>query len=159
MGLSIYNIEVPDVSGQTYKLEKYKGHPMLIVNTATKCGLAGQFDELEKIYQEYKEQGLVVLGFPSNQFKQETSTGLAAAESCRLTYGVTFPMHDIVKVNGSEAHPLFKLLTEETKGILGKSIKWNFTKFLVDAEGNIVKRFAPTDKPSSFKAEIEKVLK
>ncbi len=157
--MSIYEIEVPDVSGETYKLNKYEGKPMLIVNTATKCGLAGQFDELEQLYQQYKDQGLVILGFPSNQFKQETSTGLAAAEACRLTYGVSFPMHDIVKVNGPEAHPLFKLLTEETRGILGKSVKWNFTKFLVDAEGNIIKRFAPTDKPTNFAKEIEKYLK
>ena len=157
--MSIYNIEVPQVSGETYKLEEYKGKLLLIVNTATKCGLAGQFDELEELYNKYKDQGLVVLGFPSNQFKQETSTGLAAAEACRLTYGVTFPMHDLVKVNGSEAHPLFKLLTEETKGILGKSVKWNFTKFLVDTEGNIIKRYAPTDKPMNIAKDIEKYLK
>ena len=157
--MSIYDIEVPDVSGDTYKLKKYEGKLMLIVNTATKCGLAGQFDELEQLYQQYKDQGLIVLGFPSNQFKQETSTGLAAAESCRLTYGVSFPMHDIVKVNGQDAHPLFKLLTEETKGLLGKSVKWNFTKFLVDADGNIIKRFGPTEKPSNFAKEIEPYLK
>ena len=111
--MSIYDIEVPDVSGDTYKLKKYEGKLMLIVNTATKCGLARQFDELEQLYQQYKDQGLIVLGFPSNQFKQETSTGLAAQEACRLTYGVSFPMHDLVKVNGQDAHPLFKLLTEE----------------------------------------------
>ena len=157
--MSIYHIEVPQVSGETYKLEQYKGKLLLIVNTATKCGLAGQFDELEELYKQYKEQGLVILGFPSNQFKQETSTGLAAAEACRLTYGVTFPMHDIVKVNGADAHPLFKLLTEETKGILGKSVKWNFTKFLVDTDGTIIKRYAPTDKPSSIAKDIEKYLK
>lgn len=157
--MSIYQIEVPQVNGETYKLEAYKGKLLLIVNTATKCGLAGQFDELEVLYKQYKNQGLVILGFPSNQFKQETSTGLAAAEACRLTYGVTFPMHDLVKVNGAEAHPLFKLLTEETKGILGKSVKWNFTKFLVDPEGNIIKRYAPTDKPSNIAKDIEKYLK
>lgn len=156
--MSIYEIEVPDVDGSTYKLEKYKGQPMLIVNTATKCGLAGQFEELEQIYQLYKDRGLIVLGFPSNQFKQETSTGLAAQESCRLTYGVTFPMHDLVKVNGKNAHPLFQLLTSETKGILGNSIKWNFTKFLVDRNGNVVKRFSPTDKPLSLKDEIDKLV-
>ena len=157
--MSIYQIEVPQVNGESYKLEAYKGKLLLIVNTATKCGLAGQFDELEVLYKQYKDQGLVILGFPSNQFKQETSTGLAAAEACRLTYGVTFPMHDLVKVNGAEAHPLFKLLTEETKGILGKSVKWNFTKFLVDPEGNIIKRYAPTDKPSNIAKDIEKYLK
>ena len=157
--MSIYDIEVPDVSGDTYKLKKYEGKLMLIVNTATKCGLARQFDELEQLYQQYKDQGLIVLGFPSNQFKQETSTGLAAQEACRLTYGVSFPMHDLVKVNGQDAHPLFKLLTEETKGIFGKSVKWNFTKFLVDANGNIIKRFAPTEKPLNIAKEIKKYLK
>lgn len=156
--MSIYNIEVVDANGNPYKLEKYKGKPLLVVNTATKCGLAGQFEELESVYQKYKDDGLVVLGFPSNQFKQEISTGLAASEACRLTYGVTFPMHDLVKVNGNEAHPLFKQLTEETKGLLGKSVKWNFTKFLIDKEGNVVKRFAPTDKPSKFEKELESYL-
>ena len=157
--MSIYNIEVPDVNGEAYTLDTYKGKVLLIVNTATKCGLAGQFDELEELYKTYQDRGLVVLGFPSNQFKQETSTGLAAAEACRLTYGVTFPMHDLVKVNGADAHPLFKVLTEETKGILGKSVKWNFTKFLIDADGNIIKRYAPTDKPSSIAKDIEAYLK
>lgn len=131
---------------------------MLIVNTATKCGLTGQFDELEQLYKKYADDGLVVLGFPSDQFKQEVKSGAEAAEACRLSYGVTFPMHDLVKVNGSEAHPLFQHVTEATKGFLGKSVKWNFTKFLVDRDGNVVKRFAPTDKPMSFEKEIKNVL-
>ena len=131
---------------------------MLIVNTATKCGLVGQFEELEELYQKYADRNFVVLGFPSNQFKQEVGTADQASQACRLTYGVTFPMHEIVKVNGDDAHPLFKLVAEETKGILGKSVKWNFTKFLVDKDGNVVKRFAPTDKPSKFEKEIEKHL-
>lgn len=156
--MSIYSIEVTDANGASYSLDKYKGQPMLIVNTATKCGLVGQFDELEQIYKKYKDQGLVILGFPSNQFKQETSTSLAAAEACRLTYGVSFPMHEIVQVNGDEAHPLFKKLTEDSKGLFGKSVKWNFTKFLVDREGKVVKRFAPTDKPSKFETQIQKYL-
>ncbi|MEO4052382.1 glutathione peroxidase [Solibacillus sp. CAU 1738] len=152
--MTIYNIEVKSEDGEVYTLERYKGKVMLIVNTASKCGLTGQFEDLEKLYKKYADQGLVVLGFPSNQFKQEVATGSAAALACRLTYGVTFPMHEIVAVNGSNAHPLFKLLTEETKGIFSKNVKWNFTKFLVDRDGKIVKRFAPTDKPLKFEKEI-----
>lgn len=156
--MGIYDIEVTDASGETHQLAEYKGKAMLIVNTATKCGLKGQFDGLEKLYSNYKEEGLVVLGFPSDQFKQELSKAEEAEQSCRMTYGVTFPMHDIVKVNGKEAHPLFKYLTANTSGFLGSGIKWNFTKFLVDQEGNIVKRFAPKDTPESFEDDIRKVL-
>ncbi|MFF5995378.1 glutathione peroxidase [Lysinibacillus sp. KU-BSD001] len=156
--MSIYNIEVTTDTGETYTLERYKGKTMLIVNTATKCGLVGQFEGLEALYKKYANRDFVVLGFPSNQFKQEVGTADQASQACRLTYGVTFPMHEIVKVNGEDAHPLFKLVTEETKGLLGKKVKWNFTKFLVDKQGNIIKRFGPTDKPTKFEKEIEKYL-
>lgn len=156
--MNIYDIQVTADSGETYTLDRYKGKAMLIVNTATKCGLVGQFEDLEKLYQKYKDRDFVVLGFPSNQFKQEVGTADQASQACRLSYGVTFPMHEIVKVNGEDAHPLFKLVTEETKGLLGKSVKWNFTKFLVDKEGNIIKRFGPTDKPSKFEKEVETYL-
>lgn len=156
--MSIYDIEVTLENGESYKLDRYRGKAMLIVNTATKCGLTGQFEDLQKLYDQYQNEDFVVLGFPSNQFKQEVATANQAAEACRLSYGVTFPMHEIVKVNGDDAHPLFKKLTEETKGLLGKSVKWNFTKFLVDKDGNIVKRYAPTDAPSKFKSEIERYL-
>lgn len=156
--MNIYEIEVTLENGETYTLDRYKGKPLLIVNTATKCGLAGQFEELQELYETYEDQGLVILGFPSDQFKQEVSTAEEAAESCRLTYGVTFPMHEIVKINGADAHPLFKLLTEETKGVMGKAVKWNFTKFLVDRNGEIIKRYAPKTLPRSFKAEIENYL-
>ncbi|MDN4493299.1 glutathione peroxidase [Ureibacillus aquaedulcis] len=156
--MNVYNFDVKDENGTPYSLENFKGKVLLIVNTATKCGLAPQFDELEELYKKYREQGLEILGFPSDQFKQELSSGNEAAEACRLTYGVTFPMHELIKVNGENAHPLFKYLTEETKGLLGKSVKWNFTKFLVDRDGNVVKRFAPTDKPSKFEDDIVKYL-
>lgn len=156
--MNIYNFDVKDENGAPYSLKKFEGKILLIVNTATKCGLAGQFDELEELYKNYREKGLEILGFPSDQFKQELGSGHAAAEACRITYGVTFPMHELVKVNGENAHPLFKYLTEETKGLLGKSIKWNFTKFLVDRDGNVVKRYAPTDKPSKFENDIAKYL-
>lgn len=156
--MGIYDISVTAENGESYQLDRYKGKTMLIVNTATKCGLATQFDELQALYEKYSEQDFVVLGFPSNQFKQEVSSANEAAEACRLTYGVSFPMHDIVTINGKGAHPLFKLLTEETKGILGSAIKWNFTKFLVDKNGTIVKRFGPKDTPASFEKEIEEYL-
>lgn len=156
--MTVYDFDVTLANGETYKLDKYKGQPILIVNTATKCGLTGQFDELEQLYKKYQDEGLVVLGFPSDQFKQEVGSADEAEQACRLTYGVTFPMHNIVTVNGDEAHPLFKYVTEQTKGLLGKSVKWNFTKFLVDREGNVVKRFAPTDKPLKFEKDIQKVL-
>lgn len=156
--MNIYDIAVPKPNGEEYHLSEYKGKAMLIVNTATKCGLRDQFDSLEKMYEEYKEQGLVVLGFPSDQFGQEKGSGAEAQEACRMTYGVTFPMHDLVKVNGKEAHPLFNYLTTNTKGFLSSAIKWNFTKFLIDQNGNIVSRFSPKDKPESFEKDIQKVL-
>nr|WP_106779881.1 glutathione peroxidase [Lysinibacillus timonensis] len=156
--MNIYHFDVTSENGETYSLERYKGKVLLVVNTATKCGLAGQFEELEEMYKKYKENGFEVLGFPSDQFKQELTSGSEAAKNCRLTYGVSFPMHDLVKVNGESAHPLFKYLTEHTKGILGKNVKWNFTKFLIDRDGNVVKRFAPTEKPTKFEEEIEKYL-
>ncbi len=156
--MGIYDITVTNASGEAYQLDKYKGQPMVIVNTATKCGLRGQFDGLEKLYDEYKDKGLVVLGFPSDQFGQEVSDAADAASSCRMTYGVTFPMHDIIKVNGKHAHPLFQHLTAETKGFLSSGIKWNFTKFLVDQNGDVVGRFAPKDSPDSMRKDIQKII-
>jgi len=156
--MNIYDIEVTAENGETYKLEKYKGHPMVIVNTATKCGLAPQFAQLEDLYQTYKNQGLVVLGFPSNQFKQELSSSSEAGEACRMTYGVSFPMHDLVQVNGKDTSELFKYLKSHSKGLLGSEIKWNFTKFLVDRNGEVVERFGPKTNPKDMVSEIEKVI-
>lgn len=156
--MNLYDIEVALENGESYTLDRYKGQVMLIVNTASKCGLAPQFDELQKLYDTYKDQGLVILGFPSNQFKQENKSADEAAEACRLTYGVSFPMHELVTLNGKDAHPLFQHLTEETKGLLTKGIKWNFTKFLVDKQGNVVKRFGPQTSPLSFADEIKEYL-
>jgi len=156
--LSIYDISVKKSNGETYPLSEYKGKTMLIVNTATKCGLKDQFDSLEKLYKTYKDQGFVVLGFPSDQFGQEVGSAEEAEQSCRMSYGVTFPMHDLIKVNGNDADPLFQYLTKNSKSLFGKKIKWNFTKFLVDHEGNIIQRYAPKDKPESFENEIIKVL-
>ena len=156
--MTIYDLSATLENGETYQLDRYKGKTLLIVNTATKCGLAPQFDELQKLYDKYKAEDFVILGFPSNQFKQEVATAEDAAEACRMTYGVSFPMHEIVKINGKDAHPLFKLLTDESKGILGSAIKWNFTKFLVDKDGHVVERFGPTESPLSFEDKIEAYL-
>lgn len=156
--MSIYDLTVPTANGDAYSLSEYKGKAMLIVNTATKCGLSDQFDSLENLYENYKDDGLVVLGFPSDQFKQELGSAEEAEKACRMSYGVTFPMHGIVKVNGKEAHPLFNYLTSNSKGFLSKSIKWNFTKFLVDPEGNLIARYSPQEKPEAFEKDIKKVL-
>lgn len=156
--MNIYDISVTLENGEAYQLNRYKGKTLLIVNTATKCGLAPQFDELQKLYDKYKAEDFVILGFPSNQFKQEVATAEDAAEACRMTYGVSFPMHEIVKINGKDAHPLFKMLTDETKGVLGSAIKWNFTKFLVDKKGQVVERFGPTESPFSFEDKIAAAL-
>ena len=156
--MSIYDITVTREDGTAHTMADYKGQVLLIVNTATKCGFTPQFKELEALYETYQDQGFVVLGFPSNQFKQEVATGSEAAVACRLDYGVTFPMHELVKVNGSEAHPLFQYLTEHTKGFLGSSIKWNFTKFLVGRDGEIIARYGSKDKPMSFEDDIKKAI-
>lgn len=157
--MSVYQFEATDSKNETYPLDKYKGQVLLIVNTASKCGLSGQFDGLEKLYQEYKDRGLMVLGFPCNQFaNQEPGSAEEAESACRLNYGVTFPMHEKINVNGSDTHPLFKYLKDETKGMLGSAIKWNFTKFLVDKEGNVIARYAPQTEPEKLKGDIEKYL-
>lgn len=156
--MNIYDISVKTGKGETYNLERYKGQVLMIVNTASKCGFTKQFTELQQLHEKYQDQGFVVLGFPSDQFKQELATGEQAAQFCRLDYGVTFPMHDMIKVNGADAHPLFQLLTSETKGLLGQAIKWNFTKFLVDRNGNVVKRYAPKDNPLKAEEEIMEQL-
>lgn len=157
--MSIYDISVVKADGEAYGLGKYEGRPMLIVNTASQCGLRGQYDELESLHQEYKDGGLVVLGFPSNQFNnQEPGTDAEAEEACRINHGVTFDIHEIIDVNGADAHPLFNHLKSEAKGTLGDKIKWNFTKFLVDKEGNVVRRVAPTTSPLKMKKDIESVL-
>lgn len=156
--MTIYGYEATLDNGESYFLEKYKGKVMIIVNTATKCGLAPQFKELETIYQTYKDKGLVILGFPSNQFHQEVKTSEEAIQACRMTYGVTFPMHQLSKVNGKAANPIFSYLMNEAPGVLGDKIKWNFTKFLINQRGEVVKRFSPTDKPEKMVPDIEKLL-
>ncbi|MBU5348547.1 glutathione peroxidase [Paenibacillus sp. LC231] len=158
--MSIYEYEVKTIRGESQTLESYKGDVMLIVNTATKCGFAPQFDGLEKLHQTYRDQGLAVLGFPSSQFmNQELEEDSAIEEACKLNHGVTFPLFSKIDVNGTSAHPLYRHLTSEAPGALGiKAIKWNFTKFLVDRSGKVVKRFAPTDTPEKIEEDIKKLL-
>ncbi|CAM3169904.1 glutathione peroxidase [Leuconostoc rapi] len=158
MSDDVYQFTVMTEDGKTYSLDKFRGHPMVIVNTATKCGFAPQFSDLEKIYQTYQDQGLVILGFPSNQFKQELDSSHEAAQACQLTYGVTFPMHHLIAVNGKNTDPLFKYLKKNADSPLGTTIKWNFTKFLINREGHVVKRFAPKTNPVDMIPDIKRVV-
>ena len=156
--MSIYNFETTLEDGTVYSLKKYAGKPIIIVNTATKCGLAPQFKQLEELYQAYQTQGLVILGFPSNQFKQELDSATEAAEACKTTYGVTFPMHQKIDVKGEHQLPLFRYLTAAQHGFFNEKIKWNFTKFLIDKNGEVVARFAPTFEPEKLDELIEELL-
>ena len=156
---NFHQFQAKSLQGKEIKMEDYKGKVVLVVNTASKCGLTPQFEGLEKLYKEYKDKDFVVLGFPCNQFgNQEPGDEKSISEGCMINYGVTFPMFAKVDVNGDDAHPVFKYLRSELKGTLGNKLKWNFTKFLVDAEGNPVKRFAPTTKPDALEADIVKLL-
>lgn len=156
---SIYDIEVENKDHSTYKLDKYKDHVIVIVNTATKCGLSGQFDGLEKLYQQYKDEKFIILGFPCNQFaNQEPGSAEEAAESCKINYGVTFPIHEKINVNGENEHPLYTHLKEQQGGLLGSKIKWNFTKFVIDRNGEVVKRFGPKDEPKKMDSLIQELL-
>ncbi|MEG0153325.1 MAG: glutathione peroxidase [Cellulosilyticaceae bacterium] len=157
--MKFYDFKVKRINGQEVKLEEFKGKVALVVNTASKCGLTPQFKELEEVYKEYKEEGLVILGFPCNQFaKQDSGSNKEISEFCQLNYGVTFDMFEKIEVNGADAHPLYKYLKKEARGVLSSEIKWNFTKFLVDREGNVIKRYAPTVTPSKIKRDIEKLI-
>ncbi len=158
--MKIYEFNAQSIDGKDVSLGEYKGKTLLIVNTASACGFTPQYDGLEKLYEKYKDQGLVVLGFPCNQFgKQESGSNEEIRGFCTMKFGIQFPMFAKIDVNGDEAHPLFKYLAEEAPGILGsKNIKWNFTKFLVAADGTVVDRFAPTKTPEDIESEIQKLL-
>lgn len=160
MSAAIYDIDVTDISGQPRSLADYRGKVLLIVNTASKCGFTPQYQELEALYQELQPKGLEILGFPCNQFgHQEPGSDSDISQFCQLNYGVSFPMFAKIDVNGANTHPLYVLLKQEAKGVLGsKGIKWNFTKFLVDKQGNVLERFAPTTKPLQLKQQIEQLL-
>ena len=157
---TVYDFEALSIDGKPVALKKFQGKAMLIVNTASACGFTPQFAGLEKLHESYGPKGLVVLGFPCNQFgAQDAGSNGEIAEFCQLNYGVTFPMMSKIEVNGSQAHPLYQWLAAEAPGLLGsKSIKWNFTKFLVGKDGQVLKRYAPTDKPESLAKDIEAAL-
>ncbi len=158
--MSIYEFSATNIRGEEVSLESYRSKVMLIVNTASKCGFTPQFEGLETLHNELEEKGLVILGFPCNQFGNQDPGGDGQIEEfCQLNYGVSFPMFSKIDVNGDDAHPLFNYLKDEAKGALGsRSIKWNFTKFLVDRSGKVVKRYGSVDKPESIKKDIEKLL-
>ena len=157
---SIYDFEAVSIEGKPAQLATQRGKVMLIVNTASACGFTPQFAGLETLWKTYRDRGFVVLGFPSNEFgAQDPGSDGEIASFCQLNYGVSFPMMSKVKVNGSQAHPLWQWLTKEAPGILGsKAVKWNFTKFLVARDGQVLKRYAPTDKPEAISADIEAAL-
>ena len=157
---TVYDFEALSIDGKPVALKKFKGKVLLIVNTASACGFTPQFAGLEQLHESYGKQGLVVLGFPCNQFgAQDAGSNSEIAGFCQLNYGVTFPMMAKIEVNGAGAHPLYQWLASEAPGLLGsKSIKWNFTKFLVGKDGQVLKRYAPTDKPESLAKDIEAAL-
>ena len=156
---NFYDFKATSLTGQEEAMEQYKGQVVLVVNTASKCGLTPQYKGLQELYETYKDQGLVILGFPCNQFgKQEPGNADQISEFCEINYGVQFPMFGKIDVNGKDTHPVFEYLKDELPGTLGKKIKWNFTKFLVGKDGQPIKRFAPTTKPEDLKKHIEKAL-
>jgi glutathione peroxidase len=157
---SVYDFEAVSIEGKTASLSTQRGKVLLIVNTASACGFTPQFGGLETLWKTYRDKGLVVLGFPSNEFgHQDPGSNDEIASFCEMNYGVSFPMMEKVEVNGGGAHPLFKWLTKEAPGLLGSTgIKWNFTKFLVGKDGKVIKRYAPTDKPESITKDIEAAL-
>ena len=154
--MSLYDLEFNDSKGNIVKMKQFEGKVLLIVNTATKCGLAPQFEELEQIYQKYKNREFTVIGFPSNQFaNQEPEANETMAETCKINFGVTFLLSEKILVNGKDTHPVFAYLKDNSKsGIFGKKIKWNFTKFLVSSDGKIIKRYSPAVKPFRIEKDI-----
>jgi glutathione peroxidase len=157
---SVYSFSVKTIDGKDLKMDHYQGKTLLVVNVASECGYTPQYKGLEALYQKYKDKGLEILGFPCNQFGgQEPGEDKEIATFCERNFGVTFPLFSKIEVNGSDAHPLFVHLKKAKKGILGtESIKWNFTKFLVDKQGNVIERYGSTDKPEALEGDIEKVL-
>jgi glutathione peroxidase len=156
---SIYDFTANSLTGDEVSLKQFEGQVLLIVNTASACGFTPQYRGLEALQQEYAPRGFAVLGFPCNQFgAQEPGDAAQIATFCERNYAITFPMFDKIDVNGSKEHPLYKYLKSQKMGLLGPSIKWNFTKFLIDRSGKVVGRFAPTDRPEALKKQIEALL-
>ena len=160
MVAGVNDFEAMSIDGEPVALSSFRGQVLLIVNTASACGFTPQFAGLQALWERYRERGLVVLGFPSNEFGgQDPGSDAEIASFCSTNYGVGFPMMSKVKVNGADAHPLWQWLTSEARGILGtQSVKWNFTKFLVGRDGRVIKRYAPTDTPASLDKDIEAAL-
>ncbi|GGP23330.1 glutathione peroxidase [Silvimonas iriomotensis] len=160
MTRSLYEIHVNDILGNDIAMERYRGKVLLVVNVASRCGFTPQYEGLQALYQRYADRGLEVLGFPCNQFgAQEPGSEPEIQEFCSTSFGVRFPLFAKIDVNGSAAHPLYQFLKSEQTGLLGiEAIKWNFTKFLVDREGNVVGRYAPTTTPEALIKDIEKLL-
>ena len=155
-----YEFTALSLQGKEISMSAYEGKTILVVNTASKCGFTPQFEGLEKLYEKYKDRGVVILGFPCNQFaNQEPGDEKSIAEGCLLNYGVTFPMFSKIEVNGENAHPIYKYLKKQLGSFWGSRIKWNFTKFLIDANGKPVKRFAPVIKPEEIDKYLEEFLK
>jgi glutathione peroxidase len=157
---SLYDFEARSISGEAFKLDLLRGQVVLVVNTASACGFTPQFAGLQALWSEFRDRGLVVIGFPSNEFgAQDPGSNDQIAAFCQLNYGVGFPMMAKVEVNGSQAHPLWQWLKAEAPGLLGsKGIKWNFTKFLVGRDGQVLRRYAPTDTPQSLRDDILKAI-
>ena len=157
--MDFYQFSAKNIKGQDVKMSEYKGKYVLVVNTASKCGLTPQYEGLEKLYQKYKERDFVILGFPCNQFgNQEPGNEKSISEGCLLNYGVSFPMFSKIEVNGENAHPIYKFLKKSLKHLLGSRIRWNFEKFLIDKNGKPVKRFAPWVKPEKIDGYLSKKL-
>ncbi|WP_372716333.1 glutathione peroxidase [Immundisolibacter sp.] len=156
----IYKVEAKQLDGAAVKLDQFNGKALLIVNTASKCGFTPQYEALEQVYRKFKDRGLEILGFPCNQFgKQEPGDAQEIATFCSTRYNVSFPMFEKIEVNGDGAHPLYRLLKAQAPGVLGSErIKWNFTKFLVGRDGQVLKRYAPATKPEKIESDIEAAL-
>jgi len=153
-----YNLKAKSLQGEEVDMAQYKDKVVLVVNTASKCGFTPQYEGLEKLHEKYKDKGLEILGFPCNQFANQEPGGKEEIDACLVNYGVDFQMFDKIDVNGKNADPIFKLLKKELPGTLGGRIKWNFTKFLLDKNGNPVKRFAPSTKPEKLEKDIQALL-
>jgi glutathione peroxidase len=160
MSDSLYDLEVTTLDGQTHRMDEWRGQVLLVVNTASKCGFTPQYEGLQALHERFGERGLAVLGFPCNQFgAQEPGDAGEIREFCDTRFGVSFPLFAKIDVNGNDTHPLYQHLKSEAPGLLGsQNIKWNFTKFLVDRDGNILERFAPTTKPEKLESQIERAL-
>jgi glutathione peroxidase len=156
---NIYDFKVKKADGREKSLKDYQGKALLIVNTASKCGLTPQFKGLQELYEKYQDKGFEILGFPCDQFNNQEFENIDETTSfCQMNYGVTFPMFAKIDVNGGNADPLFVFLKEQKKGLLSKNIKWNFTKFLIDQNGQVIERYAPTTEPDKIEGDLQKIL-